>query len=95
MSTYMILADVDEQEFQNPHELATVWADVRSDIEDIGAEVRDTYAAMGGFDFVLIFDVENRDTALQVALITERYGVDTRTIPLFDTDRLGQIVEDV
>lgn len=95
MATYMILADVHEQEFQNPQELVTVWGDVNDDIEAIGGELRESFAMMGNHDFVLIVDVEDDEQALQVAIAVERYGIDTTSMQLFPVDRLGEIVEDV
>lgn len=90
-----MLADVHEQEFQNPQELVTVWGDIATDIEEIGGELRDSYAVMGPHDFVLRYEVAGADAALQVAIAAERYGIDVTTMRLFPVDRLGEIVDDV
>lgn len=95
MPTYMILADVNEEEFQNPQDLTTVWGDVAADVEEIGGELRESYAVMGGYDFVLILEVDDTEDALQVAVAAERYGVDTETMQLFPVEQFSQIVDDV
>ncbi|WP_123538553.1 GYD domain-containing protein [Halosimplex salinum] len=95
MPTYMTLADVHEQEFQNPQELATVWGDVAADIEEIGGELRHSYAVMGAHDFVLIYEVDDSADAMQVAIAAERYGMDTTSMQLFPIDRLSELVEDI
>lgn len=95
MPTYMILADVDEQEFQNPQELASIWGDIATDVEEVGGEMLESYAVMGGHDFVIIYDVDDAESAFQVAVAVERYGIDTTSMRLFPVDRLGEIVDDV
>lgn len=95
MPTYMTLADVHEQEFQNPQELATIWGDIATDIEEIGGELRESYAVMGAHDFVLIYEVDDADAAIQVAIAAERYGIDATSMQLFPVDRLSELVEDI
>lgn len=95
MGTYTVLADVNEQEFQNVQDLITVWADIREDIERLGGELIDSYALVGGFDFLLTFDVPDEDVALQIALAIERHGLDTRTMRAVSIDRFGELVDDI
>lgn len=95
MPTYMILADVHEEQFQNPQELVSVWGDIRNDVAELGGDLRESYAAMGDHDFVILYDVADAESALQVALAVERYGIDATSMRLFPVDRLGDVVEDV
>lgn len=95
MGTFTILADVNEQEFQNPQELVTIWGSIREDIERLGGELVDSYALVGSYDFVLTFEVPEEDAALQIALAIERYGLDTRTMRAISIDRFGELVDDI
>lgn len=95
MGTFTILADVNEQEFQNPQELVTVWGDIRADIERLGGEVLDSYALVGSYDFQLTFEVDDDETAIQISMAVERHGLDTETMRALPIARLGELVEDV
>ncbi|QLG62901.1 GYD domain-containing protein [Halorarum salinum] len=95
MSTYIALADVNEQEFQNPQELVSIWGDIREDVEKLGGELLDSYALVGGYDFVVTFEVDEEDAAMQIAMAIERHGLDTQTMRAIPTDRLGELVDDI
>lgn len=95
MATYSVLADVNENEFQNPQELVTVWADIREDIERLGGELLDSYALIGGYDFQVTYEVDDEDAAIQIAMAVERHGLDTHTMRALPIDRLGELVDDV
>ena len=95
MSTYTILGDVNEQEFQNPQELVTIWGDIRNDVERLGGELLDSYALVGGHDYQITFEVEEEDAAIQISMAIERHGLDTTTMRAIPVDRLGELVEDI
>lgn len=95
MSTYTVLADVNEEAFQNPQELVAVWGEIRNDVERLGGELLASYALVGGFDYQLTFEVEEEDAALQISMAIERHGLDTQTMRATPVDRLGELVDDV
>ena len=95
MTTYTVLADVNEREFQNPQELISIWGDIREDIQRLGGELVDSYALIGGFDFLVTFEVEEEDAAMQIAMAIERHGLDTQTMRAMSIDRMGELVEDI
>lgn len=95
MPTYIVLADVHGGEFQNPQELASIWGEIERDIENAGGEPGESYVIAGQYDFLLTYDADDTETALQVALSIERQGLDTRTMPALPIERLGDIVDDV
>jgi uncharacterized protein with GYD domain len=95
MATYTVLADVNEDEFQNPQELVTIWGAIREDIEKLGGQLVDSYALVGGYDFQLTFEVEDEDAAIQIAMAIERHGLDTETMRALPVERLGELIEDV
>lgn len=95
MPTYVVLADVHGREFQNPQELAAIWGETRSDVDDVGGEPGESYVLAGQYDFLLTYDADDTETALKVALPTERHGLDTHTLPALPIERLGDVVDDV
>ena len=95
MSTYTILADVNEQAFQNPQELAAIWGDVRNDIERLGGKLLASYALVGGHDYQITFEVEEEDDAIRISMAVERHGLDTQTMRAIPVDRLGELIEDI
>ncbi|UIO98472.1 GYD domain-containing protein [Halobaculum sp. CBA1158] len=95
MPTYTVLADADEAQFQNPQELVSIWGGIREDIDRLGGELEDSYALVGGHDFMLTFEVDEEDAALQIALAIEGRGLDTETLRSIPIDRMGDLVEDV
>lgn len=95
MHTYLCQIDVNEQAFQNPQELVSIWGDIRRDIEQLGGEVTDTYGVLGDYDFLVIYRVADEGAAFQVSQAIERHGLDTATSQALPIDRLGDLVEDV
>lgn len=95
MPTYVTLADVADQQFQNAQELATIWGNIRNDVDRLGGEVVDSYALLGEADFLVVVHVDDDDDALQIAMAMERYGLDTRTMRGIPVDRLGDLVDDI
>jgi len=95
MPTFISQVDVNEDQFQNPQELISVWGEIREEIDELGGEVVDTYAILGEFDFHIMFEVDSSETAFQVTQVIERRGLDTRTTEALPLSRLGELVDDV
>lgn len=47
MPTYITHVDVNENQFQIPQELISVWGTIREDVDHLGGEIIDTYAVLG------------------------------------------------
>jgi len=94
MPTYITHVDVDDDQFQNSQEFASIWGTIREDIRDLGGEVEETYAVLGDYDFHVAFTVADSETAFQVTQVIERQGLDTETMEVLPLDRVGQLVED-
>lgn len=95
MPTYISEVDVHEADAQNPQELVSVWGAIREEIRDLGGEVLDSHAVLGEYDFLILYDVEDRETAFQVTQVIERHGFDTQTMEALPIDRIGELVDDV
>lgn len=95
MPTFVSLVDTRGSEIQNAQEFASVWGSIDQDAEAIGSEVSDTYALLGRNDFLVVFDAPDLETAFQVSVAMERYGLDVETMGALPVDQLGEIVEDI
>lgn len=95
MTTYTLLADINEQQFQSPQELGVIWGEIREDIERLGGEVLHSYVLIGTYDFQIMFEVEDEDAVLQISMAIQRHGLDTKTMRAVPADRLGELVNDV
>lgn len=95
MPTYIVQIDVNEDEYQNPQDLVTVWGAIREDIERLGGEIKSTYAVLGSFDFHLVFTVPDGETAFQVTQAIERHGLDTTSMRGLPLERIGELVDDI
>lgn len=93
MHTYASLVEVRKQ-FQNPQELTSIWGDIRSDLEEHDAVLKDTYAILGEYDFLVILSAPDRDAAYQAALALDRHGLDSQTMEIIPTDELAHVVDD-
>ena len=92
---YIAHVDVNEEEFQNPQELISIWGTIREEVEDLGGEITDTHAVLGEYDFNVVFEVEDEEVAFQVTQVIESRGLDTKTMQALPLDRIGELIEDV
>ncbi|WP_458188179.1 GYD domain-containing protein [Haladaptatus sp. NG-WS-4] len=94
MTTYTLLADVNEQQFQNPQELGVIWGEISDDIEAFGGTLLDSYILVGNYDFQITFEADDEDAVAQIAMAIQRHGLDTRAMRAIPVERLGDLVED-
>ncbi|MFC7141037.1 GYD domain-containing protein [Halosimplex aquaticum] len=95
MPTYISEVDVHEAEAQNPQDLVSTWGSIREEIRELGGEVLDSHAVLGEYDFLVVYDVDDRETAFKVTQVIERHGLDTRTMGALPIERIGELVDDV
>jgi uncharacterized protein with GYD domain len=95
MVTYTVLADARESEFQNMQELAAIWGEIRASIAELDGELIDAYAVLGDYDYQMTYEAPDEETAMQIAFVIERFGLDTHTHQVIEVDRLGELVEDI
>ena len=95
MPKYAVLVTIDDAEFQNVQDIATLWGEIRTEIGDRDAELLESYAALGGYDFIVTIDAADRDAAYQTALAIGRHGLQTETIPVERTEKFADLVDDI
>jgi uncharacterized protein with GYD domain len=94
MQTWLSLVEVDGAEFQDLQELASLWGDISLELEEIDAEIVETYALLGRFDFLLVFEAPDRDSVFELALAAERHGLDMTTMEGVPIEHFGSLVDE-
>ncbi|WP_227375059.1 GYD domain-containing protein [Haladaptatus halobius] len=93
MAKYVALVDIRGQ-IQNAQELASVWGDIRLEFEAFGVDLEGSFAVLGEYDYLLIFDAPDRDTAFKAGIAVESHGMDMQTMEIIPIDDFAQLVED-
>jgi uncharacterized protein with GYD domain len=94
MQTWISLVEVDGTAFQDLHELASLWGDINLELEEIDAEIQETYALLGRYDFLLVFEAPDRDAVFEVSLAAERHGLDMNTMEGVPIEHFGSLVDE-
>ena len=95
MSTYTLLADINDQQFQSPQELGSIWGEIRDDVQRLGGEVVDSYVLLGDYDVQIVFTADDEDAVFQISMAIQRHGLNTKTMRSVPIERLGELVDDV
>ncbi len=95
MATYASLVTVDDRSVQNAQELSSIWGEIKTEFEEHEAEVIDSYAILGEYDFLVVFDAADRESAFKSALTLRRHGLSARTMTLVDTDDFAHLVDEI
>ncbi len=93
MAKYVALVDI-RTSVQNAQDLASAWGDIRLKFEEFGVELDGSFAVLGEYDFLLIFEAPDRDTAFRAGIAVESYGMDIQTMEIIPMDDFAQLVED-
>lgn len=93
MAKYVALVDIREH-IQNSQELASIWGDIRVEFDEFGVTLEESFAVLGEYDFLLIFDAPNRETAFKAGIAVESHGMDMQTMEIIPIDEFAQLVED-
>jgi uncharacterized protein with GYD domain len=96
MPTWIALVEVTDAEFQNLQEFASIWGDIRLEVEELNpdVEITDTYALLGQYDFLLVFDAPDRDSVFELSLAVERHGLDMTTMEGVPIEHFAHLVDD-
>lgn len=95
MPLYGSLIQTDDRNVQNAQELASIWGEIRTEIEDHDCELRDAYAILGEHDFLVVFDAQDREGAFKTALTFRRHGLTGQTMELVDTEDFSHLVDEI
>ena len=95
MSKYAALVKVNEDNFQNAQELTVLWQEIEGEVEEHEADLMESYAMLGEYDFLVTFEATDRDAAFQVALAMQRHGLDAQTTAIEPTENFADLVDDI
>ncbi|ELY42962.1 GYD domain-containing protein [Natronorubrum tibetense] len=95
MATYASLVDIDDRDVQNAQELSSIWGEIRTEFEEHEADVIDSYAILGGHDFLVLFEAPDRESAFKSALTLRRHGLSAETMEVTHTDDFAHLVDEV
>lgn len=95
MPTYASLIEIDDRTVQNAQELASIWGEIRTEFEEHGATLRDSYAALGEYDFLVVFETDDNEAAFKSALTLHRHGLEGKTMEIVDTEDFSGIVDEI
>lgn len=93
-TTFVSLVEVSEPNVQNIQELASVWGQIKQELDEIGAEVLESFAVLGEVDFIVVFEAEDMDTAFKSDVVLERHGLSVQTMEVTPTEHFAKLVED-
>lgn len=91
---FVALVDVAEPDAQNIQELAALWGDIQQEFDHIDASIEESYAVLGEFDFLVIFEGPTTETAFQADVVLERHGLTVQTMEIIDTRNFSELVTD-
>ncbi len=94
MATYAAVVDITDTHVQNVQKFASIWGDIQREVEELDGHITDAFAILGEHDFLVLFEAPNSDCAFQIAILVERYGLDTQTLELKPVERFGELVND-
>ncbi|PCR91796.1 GYD domain-containing protein [Natrinema ejinorense] len=95
MPTYATLVDLADRDIQNVQEFASIWGEIRTEFEEHGARLRDSYATLGEHDFLIVFETDDNEAAFKSAVTLHRHGLEGETMEMVNTDDISQFVDEV
>ena len=94
MATYITLASLTDQGVRTMKELPRRLQNADQTFRSLGGELREIYLVMGPYDYVVISEAPNDETAAKVALAVAAQGnVRTQTFRAFTRDETLELVE--
>jgi uncharacterized protein with GYD domain len=94
MAMYASHVTVEDREFQNVQELASIWGGIRDEIEAHDVDVLDTYAVLGDYDFLVLLEAPDRKAVFQAAITVQSHGLHLETSEITPTENFANLVED-
>jgi uncharacterized protein with GYD domain len=92
---FVALIEMTDSSAQNVQELASVWGEVQTELDEIDASIQEAYAVLGEFDFLVTFEGPATETAFETEVVLERHGLRVQTLPMIETTAFSELVEDM
>lgn len=94
-TTFAALIKIGSATTQNVQEVASIWGDIKQDFDDTDADIEESYAVLGEFDFLVIFEGPSSEAAFQADVVFDRYGLEVQTMELTETSAFADLVTDI
>jgi uncharacterized protein with GYD domain len=96
MPTYVSLATLTEQGVKDPKEIPSRIEDTRKLFESMGAKLKEVYLVTGQYDYVVIAEAPNDETAAAAVLsLVSKGNVRTQTFRAFSTAEIKRIASGI
>ena len=96
MPTYITLATLTDQGIRTMTDLPRRLQNAEATFRKMGGQLKEIYLVMGAYDYVVISEAPNDETAAKVALTVGGQGnVRTQTFRAFDRQEMLKLVEDL
>ena len=94
MATYVVLANLTDQGVRTMQDLPRRLDNARETFASMGAELKQLYFAMGGYDYVVIAEAPDDETMTRVSLAVSSQGnVRTNSFRVFTEPELRTMLE--
>jgi uncharacterized protein with GYD domain len=94
MPTYVVLANLTDQGVRTMTDLPKRLENARATFREMGAEMKQLFFAMGGYDYVVIAEAPDDETMTRVSLAVSSQGnVRTNSFRVFTEDEMLALVE--
>jgi len=93
MPTYICLANLTEQGVKNAKDIPSRIEETRKLFSSVGAKLKEVYLVTGQYDYVVIAEAPDDETAARAALsLAAKGNVRTQTLRAFTPEDLGRII---
>ncbi|MFB9806035.1 GYD domain-containing protein [Haladaptatus pallidirubidus] len=79
---------------QNAQKLASSLGNLATEVQEYDAEIEASYAILGEYDFMVVFDAPDRNAAFRASIAIENQGLDTQTMEIVPVEEFAGLVED-
>lgn len=95
MPKYASLMTLADRDVQNAQELASIWGELETELDQHEATLEESYAILGEYDFLVIFEADDREAGFKSALAMHRHGLEGQTMPIIDVENISQLVDEI
>lgn len=94
MATYISLVSFTDQGIRTMRDLARRLENADQTFQNLGGELKDIWLVMGQYDYVVLSEAPDDDTAARIALAVASQGnVRTQTFRAFRRDEMVKLIE--
>ncbi|WP_266078252.1 GYD domain-containing protein [Haladaptatus caseinilyticus] len=93
MAKYVSLVKI-RGSVQNPQKLASSLGNLASEVDEYDAGIVESYAILGEYDFMVVFDAPDRNAAFRASIAIENQGLDAQTMEIIPIEEFANIVQE-